>query len=120
MPKLSIYYSIFLIYEIVNEFQNIKGKKAWVAFELDMEKTYDGEEWPFLFGAPQLSLKNSLPQSLTLSLSTMMYLISLSLIEVSTKGSLWYYICMEVLTRALRHAQNAGKANIGIKIILKA
>jgi len=49
VPKCSIHDNILLTHEIMNKFKNMKGKKAWVALKLDMEKTYDRVEWDFLF-----------------------------------------------------------------------
>ena len=49
LPKRSIHNNILLTHEIMNKFKNVKGKKAWVALKLDMEKAYDRIEWDFLF-----------------------------------------------------------------------
>jgi len=41
VPKHSIHDNILLTHEIMNKFKNMRGKKAWVALKLDMEKAYD-------------------------------------------------------------------------------
>jgi len=38
VPKRSIHDNILLTHEIMNKFNKMKGKKAWVALKLDMEK----------------------------------------------------------------------------------
>ena len=45
VSKRSIHDNILLTHEIMNIFRNMKGKKAWVALQLDMEKAYDRVEW---------------------------------------------------------------------------
>ena len=42
--KRYIHDNIFLTRQIINKFRNMKGKKAWVALKLDMEKAYDRVE----------------------------------------------------------------------------
>ena len=51
VPKRSIHDNILLTHEIMNKFRNMKGKKAWVALKLNMEKGYDRFEWGLLFDA---------------------------------------------------------------------
>ena len=51
VPKRSIHDNILLTHEIMNKFKNMKGKKAWVALKLDMEKAFDRVEWAFFFDA---------------------------------------------------------------------
>ena len=36
------------IHEIMHKFRRIKGKQAWVALKLDMEKAYDRLKWSFI------------------------------------------------------------------------
>ena len=47
VPKRSMHDNILLTHEIINKFKNTKGKKAWVALKLDMEKAYNRVEWNF-------------------------------------------------------------------------
>ena len=51
VPGRSIHDNILLTHEIMNKFKHMKGKKAWVALKLDMEKAYDRVERQFLFDA---------------------------------------------------------------------
>ena len=44
IPNRSIQDNILLTHEIMNKFNKMKGKKAWVALKLDMEKAYDRVE----------------------------------------------------------------------------
>ena len=48
VPGRSIHENILLTHEIMHKFRKIKGKKAWVALKLDMEKACDRLEWPFI------------------------------------------------------------------------
>jgi len=48
IPGRSIHENILLTHEIMHKFKKIKGKQAWVALKLDMEKAYDRLEWPFI------------------------------------------------------------------------
>jgi len=47
VPKRFIHDNILLTHDIMNKLKNAKGKKAWVALKLDMEKAYDRVEWDF-------------------------------------------------------------------------
>jgi len=49
VPYRSIHDNILLAHDVINKFNNMKGKKSWVALKLDMEKAYDRVEWEFLF-----------------------------------------------------------------------
>ena len=51
VPKRSIHDNNLLTHEIMSKFRIMKGKKAWVALKLDMEKVYDRVDWEFLFDA---------------------------------------------------------------------
>jgi len=44
VPKRSIHDNNLLTHEIMNKFKNMKGKKAWLALKLNMEKAYDRVE----------------------------------------------------------------------------
>ena len=45
----SIHDNILITHEIMHKFKLAKGKTAWVAIKLNMEKVYDKLEWDFLF-----------------------------------------------------------------------
>jgi len=133
VPKCSIHDNILLTYEIMNKFKNIKGKKAWVALKLDMEKAYDRVEWQFLFHAlHKLGFHSKWIELLKACISTVSYSVivndNVCGFFSSTKGirqgdPLYPYlfiICMEVLTRMLRKAIVGRKCGIGIKISPKA
>ena len=48
IPGRSIHDNILLTHEIMHKFRKCKGKTAWVALKLDMEKAYDRLEWGFI------------------------------------------------------------------------
>jgi len=41
IPGRAIHDNILITHEIMHKFNRIKGKTAWVALKLDMEKAYD-------------------------------------------------------------------------------
>jgi len=53
IPGRSIHENILLTHEIMHKFKKTKGKQAWVALKLDMEKAYDRIEWAFVRQCPQ-------------------------------------------------------------------
>ena len=86
MPKLSTHNNILFTYDIVNKFNNIKGKKAWVALKLDIKKAYDKVEWNFLFTALQnLSFHNTWIQWIKQCISMVSYSV---IINNDVHGSL--------------------------------
>ena len=133
VPKRSIHDNILLTHEIMNKFKNMKGKKAWVALKLDMEKAYDRVEWGFLFEAlKQIGFHSKWISWIKECVTTVSYSVIVN-DEVCgffkpTRGirqgdplsPYLFLICMEVLTRALRKAQMTKKASIGFKITPKA
>jgi len=48
IPKRSIHDNILVAHKIMNKFNNMKGKHAYIALKLDMEKAYDIFEWDFV------------------------------------------------------------------------
>ena len=48
IPKRSIHDNILITHGIMHKFKLAKGKMAWAAIKLDMEKAYDKIEWDFL------------------------------------------------------------------------
>ena len=48
-PGRSIYNNILITHVIMHKIKMTKGKSAWVAIKLDMEKAYDKLELDFLF-----------------------------------------------------------------------
>jgi len=48
VPGRAIYDNILIIHEIMHKFKILKGKTAWVALKLDMEKAYDRLELDFI------------------------------------------------------------------------
>jgi len=48
IPGRSIHDNILLMHEIMHKFKKIKGKTAWVALKLDMEKSYDRLECDYI------------------------------------------------------------------------
>ena len=48
IPRRSIHDNILLTHEIMHKFKKAKGKTAWVALKLDMEKAYDRLEWDYI------------------------------------------------------------------------
>ena len=41
IPGRSIHDNILIMHEIMHKFKKTKGKTAWVAMKLDMQKVYD-------------------------------------------------------------------------------
>jgi len=129
----SIHDNILLTHEVMNKFKNMKGKKSWIAFKLDMEKAYDRVEWNFLFEAlKQLGfhprwiywIKECISTDLILSLSmieiTGFFSPSRGIRQDDPLSPYLFLIRMEVLTRELRKAQNTKKSGIGFKMSPKA
>jgi len=52
----SIHDNILFTHEIMHKFKLIKGKAAWVALKLDMEKAYGRLEWDFIYACLQRSV----------------------------------------------------------------
>jgi len=129
VPKRSIHDNILLTHEIMNKFKHMKGKKAWVALKLDMEKAYDRVEWPFLFAAlRQLGFHQKWINWIKECVTTVSYSVIVNdevcgffhptrgLRQGDPLSPYLFLICMEVLTRVLRKAQQKKKASIGFKI----
>jgi len=49
IPGRSIHDNILITHEIMHKFKITKGKLAWAAVKLDMEKAYNKLKWDFLF-----------------------------------------------------------------------
>jgi len=117
----------------MNKFNKMKGKKAWVALKLDMEKAYDRVEWDFLFRT--LHLFGFHPKWIDLikaCISSVSYSIvvndevcgffspSRGIRQGDPSFPYLFIICMEVLTRALRKAMGNKKCGIEVKLSLRA
>ena len=48
IPSRSIHDNILLSHEIFHKFKKCKGKTAWLAMKLDIEKAYDTLKWDII------------------------------------------------------------------------
>ena len=125
----SIYDNILLTHEIMTKFNNMKGKKAWVALKLDMEKAYDRTEWDFLLNTLQkLGFHSKWVELIKTCISIISYFVivndSVCGFFTPTRGlrqrdplsPYLFILCMEVLTKTLCKALHRKKCGIGIKI----
>jgi len=127
VPKRSIHDNILLAHEIMNKFQNMKGKKSWV----DMEKAYNRVEWAFLFQMLiVLGFHSKWVELIKECVTIVSYLIIVNddvygffkptrgIRQGDPLSPYLFLFCMEVLTRQLRQAQLKKKTSIGVKIAL--
>ena len=133
VPHRSIHDNILLTHEIINKFNSMKGKKSWIALKLDMEKAYDRVELNFLFEAlKKLGFHETWISWIRQCVTTVSYSIivndevyglftpSRGLRQGDPLSPYLFLICTEILTRALREAQNKKKSGIGFKIAPRA
>ena len=117
VPQRSILDNILLAHEVINKFNSMKRKKAWVALKLDMEKAYDRVEWDFLFNMlHNLGFHSKWVDLIKACMSTVSYSVivndNICGIFTPTTGvqqgdplsPYLFILCMEVLTRTLRNA----------------
>jgi len=117
----------------MNKFRNMKGKKAWVALKLNMEKAYDRFEWGLLFDALlKLGFHPNWIDLIRACISTLSYSVIVNdnvcglfkptrgLCQGDPLSPYLFIICMEVLTRMLRNAISRPKCGIGVKISYKS
>jgi len=132
VPKRSIHDNNLLTHEIMSKFRIMKGKKAWVALKLDMEKVYDRVDWEFLFDA--LHKLDFHPKWIEL-IKECISKVSYSVIVndnvygffTPTRG-IWqrdtlfpylFIICMEVLTRTLHKAICGKKCGLVSRFLIE-
>ena len=129
IPGKSIHENILLTHEIMHKFRKTKGKHAWVALKLDMEKAYDRLEWPFIRAClHQLGFHPTWINWVMECITTTSYSLlvndeSTGLIK-PTRGirqgdplsPYIFILCMEALSTALFTASAQSKSGLGIKL----
>ena len=113
----------------MHKFKKSKGKQAWVALKLDMEKAYDRLEWPFIRKClEQLGFHSKWIHWIMECIMTISYSLLVNdepsgLIQ-PTRGiqqgdplsPYIFILCMEALSTALLKESDTPKTGIGIKI----
>jgi len=113
----------------MHKFRKSKGKQAWVALKLDMEKAYDRLEWPFIrkcleqLGFHSKWISWIMECITTVSFSILVNDESSGLIQ-PTRGirqgdplsPYIFILCMEALSSALLKESDSPKSGIGIKL----
>jgi len=133
VPKRSIHGNILLTHEIMNKFKKMKGKKAWVALKLFMEKAYDIVEWNFLFRTLQLfGFHSKWIDLIKACISSVSYSIIVNeevcgffsptrgIRQRDSLSPYLFIICMEVLMTVLRKAMDNKKCGIGVELSPRA
>jgi len=129
IPGRSIHENILLTHEIMHKFRKSKGKKAWVALKLDMEKAYDRLEWPFIRAClQQLGFHDIWTNWIMECITTVSYSL---LINDESTGLITptrgirqgdplspyiFILCMEALSSALLREATLPKSGLGIKL----
>ena len=129
IPGRSIHENIILTHEVMHKFRKIKGKHAWVALKLDMEKAYDRLEWPFIRAClQQLGFHSTWINWVLECITTVSY--SLLVNDESTGfitptrgirqgdplSPYFFILCMEALSNTLFKESTIAKSGLGIKL----
>ena len=113
----------------MHKFRRVKGKRAWVALKLDMEKAYDRLEWPFIqkclekLGFQSRWIQRTMECITSVSYSLLVNDEPPGLIQ-PTRGirqgdplsPYIFILCMEALSNALIKESLEQKSGIGIKL----
>jgi len=113
----------------MHKFRVVKGKTAWVALKLDMEKAYDRLEWDFIRAClKQYGFHNRFIHLLMECITTTTYSL---LVNGESAGMInptrgirqgdplspyIFILCMEVLNSMLNSAAQRPKSGVGIKL----
>ena len=129
----SIHDNILLTHEIMHKFRKCKGKTAWVALKLDMEKAYDRLEWYFIQKCfqeigfhPQwikwvIECISSVSYSFLINgASHGLLLPSRGIRQGDPLSPYIFILCMEVFCSFLIKESRTAKSGIGIKICPKS
>ena len=129
IPGRSIHENILLTHEVMHKFRKTKGKHAWVALKLDMEKAYDQLEWPFIRAClQQLGFHSKWINWVMECITTVSYSL---LVNDESTGFITpsrgirqgdplspyiFILCMEALSNTLFRESALTKSGIGIKL----
>jgi len=125
----AIHDNILITHEIMHKFKQAKGKTAWVALKIDMEKAYDRLEWDFIeqclkkFGFHSIWIKWIMECIDTISYSllvndepTGLFCPMRRIRQGDPLSPYLFIMCMEALNSTLSQAAKQNKTGIGIKI----
>jgi len=129
IPGRSIHDNILITTELMHKFRLVKGKTAWVALKLDMEKAYDRLEWDFIRAClQQYGFHNRfiklIMECITITTHSVLVNEELAGMIKPTRGirqgdplsPCVFILCMEVLSSMLSSAAQKAKSRVGIEL----